>query len=108
MTRRPEYSPCEPALGWRETAAKPVISASQASRSLKSFCVAAGLFGRRERVQPAELGPGDGEHLARGVELHRARAERDHRVAEREVLRLQPADVAEHLVLGVIAVEHAW
>ena len=25
-----------------------------------------------------ELGPGDGHHLAGGVELHRARAQRDH------------------------------
>jgi hypothetical protein len=35
MTSRPAYSPCEPALGWSETAAKPVISASQVSRSRK-------------------------------------------------------------------------
>ena len=36
MTSNPAYSPWEPALGWRETAAKPVISPSQASSSANS------------------------------------------------------------------------
>ena len=31
MASRPAYSPCEPALGCSDTAAKPVISASAAS-----------------------------------------------------------------------------
>ena len=34
MASRPAYSPCEPAFGCRETAAKPVISASQCSSCL--------------------------------------------------------------------------
>jgi hypothetical protein len=45
MTSRPAYSPWEPALGWSETAAKPVHLASQVSRSRKSLAVAAGLLG---------------------------------------------------------------
>src|SRR5256886_9891849 len=44
--------------------------------------------------------------LFRSVELHRARAERDHRRREREVARLEPLDVAQHLGLGPIAVEY--
>jgi hypothetical protein len=32
MTSRPAYSPCEPALGWREIAGNPVISASMEER----------------------------------------------------------------------------
>ena len=71
----------------------------------EKFRVAARLLGGGERVEFAELGPRDGEHLGGGVELHRARPERDHRVAEGEILRLEPLDVAEHLVLGVVAVE---
>jgi hypothetical protein len=67
--------------------------------------VALGLVGGGEGVELTELGPGDGEHLAGGVELHRARAERDHRVDEGKVLGLEALDVAEHLVLGVVAVE---
>ena len=67
--------------------------------------VAAGLVGGGERVQLADLGPGHRDHLGGPVELHRAGAERDHRVREREVARLQPAQVAQHLVLGVVPVE---
>ena len=37
MTRSPAYSPWEPALGWREIASKPVISANQRSRSSNKF-----------------------------------------------------------------------
>src|SRR2546425_9758713 len=42
-------------------------------------------------------------HLGGGVELHRARAERDHRRREGEVARLEPFDVAQHLGLGAVA-----
>ena len=59
-----------------------------------------------ERVQGGELGPRDRHHLRRRVELHRARAEGDHRAVEREVAVGEPAQVAQHLVLGVVAVEH--
>ena len=64
------------------------------------------LLSRCKRVDLTELGPGHGDHLARRVELHRARAERDHRVDEAQVLRYELVDVAEHLVLAVVAVEH--
>ena len=33
MARRPASSPCEPALGWSDTASYPVISTSMASSS---------------------------------------------------------------------------
>ena len=52
-----------------------------------------------------ELGPGDRDHLAGRVQLHRARAERDHRAVEREVLVGEAAQVAQHLGLAVVAVE---
>ncbi len=67
--------------------------------------VALGLIARGERVDAAELAPGDRDHLGRRVELHRARAERDHRGSEREVLVLEALQVAQHLGLGVAAAE---
>jgi hypothetical protein len=36
MTSSPAYSPCDPALGCRDMAANPVISASQASSCVNS------------------------------------------------------------------------
>ena len=68
--------------------------------------VARGLLARREGVQPVEFAPRERHHLGGGVELHRARAERDHRRREGEVARLEPFDVAQHLGLGAVAVEH--
>jgi hypothetical protein len=35
MASRPAYSPCEPAFGCSEVAAKPVMAASIRSRSMK-------------------------------------------------------------------------
>src|SRR2546425_7645660 len=47
--------------------------------------------------------PGERHHLGGRVELHRARAERDHRRGERQVPRFEPLDVAQHLRLRAIA-----
>ncbi len=68
--------------------------------------VPGGLIERCERMDPPELRPGDRNHLRGRVQLHRARAERDHRPVEREVLVGEPPEVAEHLGLGVMPVEH--
>ena len=65
-----------------------------------------GLVERGVRVEAGELGPRDRRHLGRRVELHRARPERDHRAVEREVGVGQPAQVAQHPVLGVVTPEH--
>ena len=70
------------------------------------FEISLRLLERRERVDVGELGPGDGEHLGRRVELHRAGAKRDHRAIERDVLVLQPPQVAQHLGFAAVAVEH--
>ena len=45
---------------------------------VEEFGVAGGLVGGGEGMEVAELGPGDGDHLAGGVELHGAGAEGDH------------------------------
>jgi hypothetical protein len=68
--------------------------------------VTARLIGRGEGMQVAELGPGHGAHLRGGVQLHRAGAQRDHRLHEREVAALQAGQVTEHLRLGLVLVEH--
>ncbi|MNI13269.1 hypothetical protein D3C73_664850 [compost metagenome] len=49
--------------------------------------------------------PGDRQHFRRGVQLHGAGAERDHRTVEREVAVGQAADVAGHLAFGTVHVE---
>ena len=46
-----------------------------------------------------------GNHFGRRVELHRARAQRNHRAVERDVAVGEPAQVAQHLRFGVVAVE---
>ena len=53
-----------------------------------------------------KLGPGDGNHLAGGVELHGARAQRNHAAIERQIFVAQLADVTQHAGFGVVAIEH--
>lgn len=76
-----------------------------ATELLEHDLVALGLVIGSEGVDVAELGPGDGDHLGGGVQLHGAGAERDHRVGEREILVLEAVDVTEHLSLGVVRIE---
>ena len=63
--------------------------------------------GRRARTGAvaANAGPGDRLHLGGGVELHRARAERDHAAVQRDVLVGQRPQVAQHRGLGAVAGE---
>ena len=67
--------------------------------------VALRLLARRKRMQRTELRPRHWDHLARRVELHRARPQRNHRAVEREILVGEPAQIAKHLVFGVMAIE---
>ena len=107
ITSSPAYSPCEPAFGCSDTAAKPVISASA----------------RLELVEQLADSPAPARRGANGCSFPNSghvtgiisavafsfivqRAERDHRVREREVARLERAHVAQHLRLGVVRVEH--
>ena len=64
------------------------------------------VVGGRERVHARELRPRHGRHLGRRVELHRARAERDHAPVERIVAVGELLEVAHHRRLGVVRVEH--
>ncbi len=57
-------------------------------------------------MQLGEFRPRDRKHLRRRVQFHRARPERDHRSREREIARLQPPEIAQHLGLGVVGVEN--
>ncbi len=69
--------------------------------------IAGALVGGGERVDGGELGPADRFHLGGGVQLHRARAERDHRAVECEVAIAQLPEPPQHLVLGAELVEAA-
>mmetsp|Transcript_75959 Transcript_75959/g.183660 ORF Transcript_75959/g.183660 Transcript_75959/m.183660 type:complete len:504 (-) Transcript_75959:911-2422(-) len=64
------------------------------------------LVQRRERVHVGELGPRDGHHLGRRVKLHSARTQRDHAGGEGQVARLHAVQVAQHLRLAAVVVEH--
>ena len=68
--------------------------------------IALALVCGREGVDMGELRPGDGNHLAGGVELHGARAQRNHAAVQCQVFVAQAADVAQHAGLGLVAVEH--
>ena len=67
---------------------------------------ALGLVGGGVRVQVAEFAPAEREHLGGGVELHGAAAQRNHGVGQRNVLALEPFDVAHHLGFGMIGAEY--
>ncbi len=58
-----------------------------------------------ERVQVGELGPGDRLHLDGRVELHRARAQRDHRAVQRHVGVGETAQPAHERGLRAVLVE---
>ncbi len=68
--------------------------------------VAGGLVGGRERMHAPELRPRHRLHVGRGVQLHRAGAERDHRGVEADVLALERLQETHHRRFRVIAVEH--
>ena len=68
--------------------------------------IALQLIDRREGMHVGKLGPTDRNHLARGIELHRATAERDHRAVEGEIAVGQLPQVAEHLRLAAMRVKH--
>ena len=69
------------------------------------FAIAGRLIVRREWMQLRKLRPRDRKHFRRGVQLHRARSERNHRSRERKIARLEPAEITQHLGLGVMGVE---
>jgi hypothetical protein len=73
---------------------------------LDQLAIAEPLLRRCERVDVRELPPRHRDHLGGRVQLHRARPQRDHRTVERHVLVGEAAQVAQHLRLGVVAVEH--
>ncbi len=77
----------------------------RALETIEHLAIALRLLDRRERMDLPELGPGHRIHLGRRVQLHRARAERNHRRREREIAVLETLEVPQHLGFRVIAVE---
>ena len=68
--------------------------------------IAFGLIGRTERVKRPKLGPGDRHHLGRGVQFHRAGAQRDHGAVKREVSIRKATHIAHHLGLCPVHVKN--
>ena len=64
------------------------------------------LVDRRERVDVGELRPGDRQHFGGGVQLHRARSERNHGAIERQIPIRQSPQIPQHGVLAAIGMEH--
>ena len=71
----------------------------------EQLLVTTGLRQRRKRMNGAKLRPTDREHLRRCVELHGAGPQRDHAVAERQVLGFQAPEISEHLGLTAVLLE---
>lgn len=65
-----------------------------------------GLIGGSERVHVGELGHAQRHHRGGRVELHGARAERNHTVGHGYVAHFKFLDVAHHVVLAAVLVEH--
>ena len=64
-----------------------------------------GLIGRSEGMDPREPLERHREHLGRRIQLHRARAERDHRAVQSDVAGREPPEIPQHLGLAPVAVE---
>mmetsp|Transcript_126480 Transcript_126480/g.219147 ORF Transcript_126480/g.219147 Transcript_126480/m.219147 type:complete len:549 (+) Transcript_126480:1398-3044(+) len=94
-----------PGIGLQADGVKPGDDLQLLLQAGKHLLVARRLLDGDEGVQVAELGPGDGEHLAGGVQLHGARAQRDHGGVESQILALQAVDVPLHFHLAVVGVE---
>ena len=110
VIRADHQQPCQLALGARVRLQRHRREARDLTERRFELAEDAGVARRliewRKRVHLAELGPRHGQHLGRGVQLHGARPERDHRGLEPDVLRLEAADIPHHLRLGVVLVEH--
>ena len=100
------YSPCEPALGWSETAGEAGDLREPDSSCWNSFWYPARLV-RAARTDAAGRTRGQVTGIISVVALsfmvHEPSGIID--VGERQVARLQALDVAQHLRFGVIAVE---
>ena len=75
-------------------------------QAMNHFQIACGLLARGKGVDFGELGPGNRQHFAGGVELHGAGAERNHTAVHRQIAVFEFFQIAQHFVFGVVAVEH--
>ena len=106
MTSRPAYSPCEPALGCRETAAKTSYFSKPFLELREEFLISPRLMDGRERVKGGNIFPGDRKHFRGGVKLHRARAEWNHGGRQRKITQFKAFDISQEFGLGVKSVEN--
>ena len=75
-------------------------------QTLDHFEITGSLLTRRKRMHIRKGWPGNRNHLAGGVELHGARAQRDHGMIQRQITILQRLQVAQHLVFGMVRIEN--
>ena len=72
---------------------------------LEQSLVTLGLLSRHEGVDVGKTGPGYGDHLGAGIQLHGAGAEGDHGAVQRQVLELQAPEIAQHFRLAAVTGE---
>ena len=88
-----------------QMASKPVTSsASPPGRGSSAGSPGPGRGARR--VQAAEFGPGDRDHLAGGVQLHGADPSEIIEWSSARSLFCKDFEIAQHLVFGAVGVEH--
>ena len=92
-------------IGLQRDAGKPGRLGQPSRQIVDQRGVTLGLIGGCEGVDVGKARQGDRDHLRRGIQLHRAGAKRDHRTIEGNILVLQPLEIAQHLMLGVIGAE---
>jgi hypothetical protein len=105
ITSSPANSPCEPGVRLQRHPVEPGDLGQPVLQIGEELVISLGLVERREGMQPPEAGPRHRKHFRGRVELHGTGAERDHRRGERQVSRLEPADIPEHLGLGAMGAE---
>ena len=105
MASSPAYSPCAPELGCNGEGVIAGDLAELVRQILDDLRIAERLIRRREGMNLGEFRPGDRQHLGRGVELHRAGAERNHGAIEREVAIREAAHVARHFAFSSVHVK---
>ena len=70
------------------------------------LAVSSGVGGGRVRVDVGKFGPSHRDHFGGGVELHRARPQRDHRAIKGQVFVGQAAQITQHFSFGSVATEY--
>lgn len=68
----------------------------------ENLLIPKGLINWSKRMDIRKLRPAYRNHFRSGIELHRTRAQRNHRMGQGKVFVLQALDIAHHLTFGMV------